>query len=84
MDATPDPLANPFAAPLADAPLLRLIADAASPLLAYYEIAALHCRFANRAYASHYGWDPQAILGHTVRDVVGELAWEVIERWMLS
>ncbi len=82
MDATPDPIANPLATPPADASLLRLIADAASPLLAYYEIAALRCRFANRPYATHYGWNAQDILGRTVREVVGEPAWEVIEPYL--
>jgi len=82
MDATPDPIANPLATLPADASLLRLIADAASPLLAYYEISALRCRFANRPYATHYGWDVRDILGRTVRDVVGEAAWEVIEPYL--
>lgn len=65
----------------ADTPaaLLRLVADAVPALMAYYEIGTLRCRFANRRYAQYNGWTPQNILGHTVREVIGEAAWQVIE-----
>jgi len=58
--------------------LLRLIADSVPALIAYFEIGSLWCRFANRRYAAAYGWTPQTIMGRTVREVVGEAAWEQI------
>jgi len=61
------------------ASLLRLVADSVPALIAYYEVGTLRCRFANRRYAEYNGWTPQSILGRTVREVVGERAWEVIE-----
>lgn len=62
--------------------LLRLIADAASSLMAYYDIGSMQCRFANLPYARTYGWDTASILGRTLRVVVGEQAWEVIEPYV--
>jgi diguanylate cyclase (GGDEF)-like protein/PAS domain S-box-containing protein len=82
MDPTPVIPSGLLAMPLADAPLLRLIADAASPLMAYYETPTLRCRFANRSYATYYGWSPATILGRTVRDVVGEAAWQHIAAYL--
>jgi diguanylate cyclase (GGDEF)-like protein/PAS domain S-box-containing protein len=59
--------------------LLRLVADAVPALMAYYELPALRCRFANRRYAEYNGWTAQSILGKTVREAIGEAAWQVIE-----
>lgn len=61
------------------ASLLRLVADSVPALMAYYEYGTLRCRFANRRYAEYNGWTPQTILGHTVREVIGEPAWTAIE-----
>jgi diguanylate cyclase (GGDEF)-like protein/PAS domain S-box-containing protein len=61
------------------ASLLRLVADAVPALMAYYEVATLRCRFANQRYAQYNGWTSQDILGHTVREVIGEEAWLTIE-----
>jgi len=58
--------------------LLRLIADATSSLMAYYDIASMRCRFANLSYARNYGLDTASILGRTLQEVVGEQAWEMI------
>ncbi len=69
MQASLEPQSATLPASFADLSLLRMIADAASPLLAYCEMAALRCRFANRSYAVHYGWDADAILGRRVREV---------------
>lgn len=59
--------------------LLRLVADAVPALMAYYDIRTLRCRFANRRYAEYNGWTPQTILGKTVREAIGEAAWQTIE-----
>lgn len=59
--------------------LLRLMADAVPALMAYYESTTLECRFANRRYAEYNGWTPQTILGKTVREAIGDSAWQVIE-----
>jgi diguanylate cyclase (GGDEF)-like protein/PAS domain S-box-containing protein len=82
MDSTPVNPSGLSAPPLPDAPLLRLIADAASPLMAYYETPTLRCRFANRAYATAYGCCPATILGRSLREVVGETAWLHIEDYL--
>jgi len=59
--------------------LLRLIADSVPALIAYYHSDTLRCQFANRRYAEYNGWTPQTILGKTVREAIGEPAWQVIE-----
>lgn len=59
--------------------LLHLVADSVPALMAYYDIKTLRCRFANRRYAEYNGWTPQTILGKTVREAIGEAAWQVIE-----
>ena len=58
--------------------LLRLVADSVPALMAYYEVGTLCCRFANRRYAQYNGWTPQSILGKTVREAIGEAAWQHI------
>ncbi len=70
--------ARPPAEAPASASLLRLVADAVPALLAYYEAGTLACRFANARYAAYNGHTPTSILGLTVRQVVGEAAWQVI------
>lgn len=59
--------------------LLRLVADSIPALMAYYETPALRCRFANQRYAEYNGWTPQTVLGRTVREIIGEAAWQQIE-----
>ncbi len=58
--------------------MLRVIADSVPALIAYYEVGTECCRFANRAYADYNGWTPEAILGKTVREVIGDTAWQAI------
>jgi diguanylate cyclase (GGDEF)-like protein/PAS domain S-box-containing protein len=58
--------------------MMRLVADSVPALIAYYEFDSLKCRFANRRYAEYNGWTAYSILGKTVREVVGEPAWEKI------
>ncbi|TSA18433.1 MAG: EAL domain-containing protein [Betaproteobacteria bacterium] len=59
--------------------LLRLVADSVPALIAYYEPKTLRCVFANKAYAESNGWTAESIIGKTVREAVGEAAWQVIE-----
>lgn len=58
--------------------LLRLVADSVPALLAYYELPSLRCVFANEGYATYNGHTVSSILGKTVREAIGEPAWEVI------
>lgn len=57
---------------------LRLIADAVPALIAYYEVKEQRCLFANRRYAEFNGWTVETILGKTVREAIGEVAWSKI------
>jgi diguanylate cyclase (GGDEF)-like protein/PAS domain S-box-containing protein len=68
-DSAPD--ASPYA-------MLRVIADSVPALIAYYEAHTEKCRFANRRYAEYNGWTPETILGKTVREAVGDAAWQAI------
>lgn len=68
--------------PTAGAPsdtLLRLIADSVPALMAYYALPDLRCRFANQGYAAYNGHSSESILGLTVREAIGEKAWQAIE-----
>ena len=58
--------------------MLRVIANSVPALIAYYEVGTECCRFANRAYAEYNGWTQEAILGKTVREVIGDAAWLAI------
>ena len=57
---------------------LRLIADAVPALIAYYDVKEMRCQFANRRYAEFNGWTVETILGKTVRQAIGEVAWSKI------
>ena len=59
--------------------LLRLIADSVPALMAYYDLPGLHCQFANQAYAAYNGHTASSILGLTVREAIGDKAWEAIQ-----
>ena len=78
---TPEP-EPPTRALRPDGSLLRLIADSVPALIAYYEVGTLRCQFANRGYAEYNGWTPQTILGKTVREAIGEAAWNRIEPYV--
>ncbi len=54
---------------------LRLIADAVPALIAYYDVKTLRCQFSNRRYAEFNGWTVQTILGKTVQEAIGDVAW---------
>ena len=57
---------------------MRLIADAVPALIAYYEVKEQRCQFANRRYAEFNGYTVETILGKTVREAIGEVAWSKI------
>src|SRR3990167_4791085 len=59
--------------------LLRLIADSVPALMAYFDLPGLCCRFANQGYAAYNGHSAASILGLTVREAIGEKAWQAIE-----
>ncbi len=56
---------------------ISLIADALPVLLAYVDCDERY-RFVNRAYVGWFGFSPDCILGHTVRDVIGDTAYQVL------
>ena len=58
--------------------LLRLVANSVPAMMAYYNLD-LKCQFANRRYAESNGLTMETILGKTVREVIGEEAWQHIE-----
>jgi len=57
----------------------RLLADNVPAQIAFYETQGFRCQFANRAYASAFGLDPQSILGRTFPQVIGETAAALIQ-----
>lgn len=59
--------------------LLRLVADSVPALMAYYDVATEHCRFANQRYAEYNGWTPQSILGKPLEEVIGKAAYAEIK-----
>ena len=61
----------------AEPPLPSHILDLLPGLVAYFDLG-LHYRFANAAYSSWRGLEPDKIIGHHVRDIVGENNYPVI------
>ena len=64
--------------------ILRLVADTAPAMLAYFDADTRACRFANARYAEHFGHTMQSIVGMDVRDIVGEPVWTQIEPYLDS
>ena len=58
---------------------IELLADNVPALIAYYDADSFRCQFANSRYAETFGWDRDAILGHTVAEVIGEAAARQIQ-----
>ena len=58
--------------------LLRLIADSVPAMMAYFDLPEMRCRFANQSYADYIGRAVPAILGETVREAIGERAWQEV------
>lgn len=51
-----------------------LLADNVPVLIAYYESAGFTCLYANRQYAATFGLQPEAVVGRTFAQVIGEAA----------
>ena len=58
--------------------LLRLIANSVPAMIAYYDLD-MKCLFVNRRYAEFNGLTVDKVVGKTVREVIGESAWQIIE-----
>ena len=69
---------SPEANPRGSDALLRLVADSVPALLAYYEVPGLRCVFANQRYADYCGQTVEGLIGKTVREAIGEPAWQLI------
>lgn len=62
--------------------ILRLVADTAPAMLAYFDADSRTCRFANASYAEHFGYKPHSIVGLSLSDIVGESNWHQIEPYL--
>ena len=62
--------------------IVRLVADTAPAMLAYFDADTRTCRFANTHYAEHFGYTPQSIVGLDVQEIVGELVWAQIKPYL--
>ena len=51
-----------------------LLADNVPVLIAYYESVGFSCLYANRQYAATFGLQPDAVVGRTFGQVIGEAA----------
>jgi diguanylate cyclase (GGDEF)-like protein/PAS domain S-box-containing protein len=51
-----------------------LLSDNLPVLIAYYESAGFTCLYANRQYAATFGLQPEAVVGRTFAQVIGEAA----------
>jgi len=63
----------------AQAARIELLADNVPALMAYYEVGTFHCKYANSGYAETFGWNREAVLGHTVAEIIGEAAAQQIQ-----
>ena len=76
----PAPFATPAGLPaVADASMFQFIADSLPTSVSYFEAASRVCRFANLRYAEDNGFTRGTIVGRTVREIVGDSAWNLIE-----
>ena len=62
-----------------DSVLLRFVADSLDALVSFFDTQTRRCRFANAAYASLYGFTSESIVGCTIEEIVGPVAWAEIE-----
>lgn len=67
------------AAARARAEMLRLLSDNVPAAIAYYDATTVRCLFANNRYAVTFGWADDAIVGHTLAEVIGDEAARVIQ-----
>lgn len=57
---------------------IRLLADNVPVLIAHFD-HDLRCLFANKAYASTWGWSVDSVIGHTVEEIIGAQGFREIE-----
>jgi len=60
---------------------LRLIMDATPALIAYLNTEFRYCRV-NATYQNWFCIDPEYILGHEVREIIGERAWTIVQPYI--
>jgi PAS domain S-box-containing protein len=57
---------------------LRLVTDAMPTLISYID-RHRHYRFVNKAYQDWFGYKPEAVLGKTMQEVLGEAAYQRLQ-----
>ncbi|OYU68400.1 MAG: hypothetical protein CFE45_42975 [Burkholderiales bacterium PBB5] len=62
---------------------LRRVIDHVPSMLAYWD-SGLRCRFANRAYETWFGADPDRLLGSSIRDLLGPALFALNEPYILG
>lgn len=62
---------------------LRIVMDRVPTMLAYWD-RNLICRFANRAYKTWFGVDPDRLVGTHIRDLLGPKLFEMNHPYMLK
>jgi len=62
---------------------LRRLADQVPSMLAYWD-TELRCRFANQAYERWFGVDPDALLGRSLRELLGPELFALNEPYIAS
>ncbi|MDD2712483.1 MAG: EAL domain-containing protein [Simplicispira sp.] len=60
-------------------PLLRLLSECVDECVGYFEAGSLRCLMANSVMAAHNGHTAQSILGKTLRQALGEVAWHAMQ-----
>lgn len=62
---------------------LRRVVDRVSSMLAYWD-RELRCRFANRAYETWFGVDPDQLIGTSLRDLLGPELFALNEPYVMA
>lgn len=62
---------------------MRLLVDHVPSMLAYWDRNLL-CRFANRAYTTWFGADPDKLIGTSIRDLLGPELYALNEAYILG
>ena len=61
----------------------RLLADGVSSMLAYWD-RDLRCRFANLAYKTWFGVEPDELIGKTIQELLGPALYALNEPYILA
>jgi diguanylate cyclase (GGDEF)-like protein/PAS domain S-box-containing protein len=70
--------AEEFVALRAEVAQFRLLANTVPAAIAYYERQHYTCQFANRNYATMFGFDEQSIIGRNFAQIIGDAAAQQI------